>query len=258
MSTFSRFLIDYDKKQFGFNSLKFNSVKYRQGARITCPFGLAPGYRKVEGEYIWDSVRIHTGVDRSGLYNSKEERIPNVIYSPFDFDEAVMTDYGEKHVYGSLLRLFNYEYGFEFRIIHLNPKTDITQSFKPYLNTKKKIPRNMKIGVSGTYGSASDGKHTHTELISLNKTNYIFDKILLKKYGMASTKKYTSKYIQKYYRKAPFFENATIDTINKEYKHLLESRRVNGIVNDYKLEYNDWFLKKNVTRYSTEKVFNGL
>lgn len=241
------FLEEYNSKD-----LLFNNTNYRKGARITCSFGLTEGYRIVNGKYHWDSIRIHSGVDRSGKYNSRNQKLKeNIIIAPFNFDRVEINDYGPDHVYGSLIRLFNEKYGFEMRIVHMNPE-DIQIEQGDF------IRENTVIGPAGNYGSASDGAHTHTEFMSLKNTNIVFDDILNTLYGSISEKEYTDIEIFNIYRTAQYFRDSSPEDILKHYKELKEKRKIVGTCNKFRYTYRDWFLGTVATRYSSELLFNKL
>ena len=230
----------------------FNNTNYRKGARITCSFGLAEGYRIVNGKYIWDSIRLHSGVDRSGKYNSRGKKLSkNAVIAPFDFNRVEINDYGKNHVYGSLIRLFNDDFGFEMRIIHMDPK-DIK------IVSGTSIKQDTLIGPAGNYGSASDGAHTHTEFVSLKNTCMVFDDILSNQFGVIALKEYTDIEIFQIYRTAGYFKDSNPEDILKHFKTLKEKRNVIGVCNRFKYVYKDWFAQTVVTRYSSELLFNKL
>jgi len=244
----NKFLKEYDIN----DNLDFDDLKFRVGAPITSSFGLVAGYRKVNNEYIFDSVRIHTGVDRSWGENGS-------VYAPFYFNRSELHDYGADHVYGSLIRLFNDEYGFEMRIVHMNPKTDIDKTAYQLLTNNQPIERNTYLGVCGTYGSASSGRHTHTEIVSIKEENKILDVILYRKFGADIYNSYTENHIINFYRSKRVFKNKKVEEILDHFNNLKKARRVVGIINDYLYEYKDWYygMEKRI-RYSSEKLFNGL
>ena len=163
-----QFLDEYDS-----DHLRFDNVKYRSGAPITSKFGLEDGYEVINGKLIFNTVRIHSGVDRA-------KGPTGVIFSPFDFDLVFYKDYGADHVYGSMLRLFNFEYQFEFRIVHIEPD-QLSADLKGAINSQTGIKRNVLIGNAGSYGKSS-GIHTHTEILSMQATNEVFDEILTLKF----------------------------------------------------------------------------
>lgn len=246
-STSKTFIEKYNAEDY-----LFNNTNYRKGARITCSFGLAEGYRIINGKYYWDSIRLHTGVDRSGKYNSKNQKLKeNIVIAPFDFDYAEINDYGSDHVYGSLIRLFNEEFGFEMRIIHMDPNEILVKPGVP-------IKKDTIIGKAGNYGSASDGDHTHTEFVSLKNTCKTFDDILSHQYGSLASKDYTDIEIFDIYRSASYFKDSNPEDILKHYKELKEKRKIIDVCNRFKFTYRDWFAGSVVTRYSSELLFNGL
>lgn len=242
MTRTEEFLKAYDDK-----NLEFNNLKFREGAKITGSFGLEKGFSIVDGELIFDTVRIHTGVDRGA----------GVIFTPIDFDFALFTDYGNNSPYGSLLRLINVYYGFEFRIAHIYPD-EITPKMKEFLRTNSFIPRNTIIAQAGDYGM-SKGRHTHTELVSLESVSPVLEDILFKKFGSDKDKSYEYPEIIEFYRTIEKFKSYDDKDIISDFIEQMRNRRINqGRVNKYKFSYFDNFYQRNCTRYSTELVFNGL
>ncbi len=245
----NQFLKEYDIN----DNLGFDNLKYRTGAPITSRFGLVTGYEKKEdGSYDWSTIRHHTGVDRSWGEDGS-------VYSPFYFNRSEFHEYGSDHIYGSLIRLFNDEYGFEMRIVHMHPKKDIdSTAYHLFLNSSS-IEKNTYLGKCGTYGSASSGEHTHTEIISQSEDNEIFNSILYRKYGKPIYNNYTEHYVINLYKSKEKFKNYSNKEILDTYNSLIQKRRVVGLINDYMYQYKDWFYDmKKRTRYSSAKLFNGL
>lgn len=239
---FAEFIKNYDDK-----NLEFNHLKFREGAKITGSFGLEKGFSVVNGKIVFDTVRIHTGVDRGG----------GVIFTPIDFDFALFTDFGESSPYGSLLRLVSIDYGFEFRIAHIYPD-EITPKFKSLLDSNSRIPRNTIIAQAGDYGM-SQGRHTHTELVSLDFQSEVLETILENKFGREKDSPYGYRDIMEFYQSIPKFKNFSEKEVMTHYVDQMEYRRIfEGKVNKYKFTFFDNFYQRNVTRYSTELVFNGL
>lgn len=244
------FLKEYDNGELYF------PVLYRKGAPITCRFGIAEGYRVVDGEAIWDSVRLHTGVDRGATNKAKE----NVVYTPFDFDRSEFHHYGSNHVYGSMIRLFNETYGFEMRIIHMNPESDISSNVLPLLESGKGLPRNTLLGKAGNYGF-SYGAHTHTEIVSVDEKSTVLDEVLWLQYGMNAGVSYEEdrSAICDMYREFEYWQAKSDNQIFAHFMDQLEKRRVVGTVNDYKMEFKDWYSNYLIrTRYSSARLFNGM
>lgn len=240
-----QFIDTYDKNK----NLNFDTLKYR-GTVNTSKFGLNNGFRKVDGKLVWDTVRIHTGDDHDDTWNGKKH-IKNQIFAPFDFNRSEFNDYGPKHPYGSLTRLFNDDYEFEIRIAHIHPD-EILQDVK----NKKPIKRNTVIGKAGTYGSASTGAHTHTEVVSYREINPLLHRILFEKYGRKVFSELTEKEIIDFYKKFDFHKNQEDKEIIKYYTEHKQERRAK-FVNNYFYTYKDWFYNWNyVSRYSISKLFN--
>lgn len=245
------FLSKYDS-----GNLCFSTLKFRQGARITSSFGLVPGYRKVDDRFVWDTVRIHTGVDRSGNKNRNGQVIKNVVFAPFDFDRSEFIEYGPDHVYGTLVRLFNDEFGFEMRIMHMNRRE---MPIRIVEHMKKGLPvrRNEYLGKAGSEGM-SDGDHTHTEFVSQQDRCAVLDALLYSAHGRKSQIPYSERYLIQQYRSKAAFTDATKQEILSDWGQQKMKRRVSGVINDYKMEYFDWFNDGPATRYSSDLLFNGL
>ena len=245
-----KFLEEYDDN----NNLGFDTLQYRKGARVTGKFGLSEGYRVVDGKITWGDVRIHSGVDRS-FHGTNDI---NTVIAPFNFDSSWFKFYGDDHVYGTVLRLFNKEYGFEMRIIHMK-ESEFSSQFRYLLANGFKIPRNTVIGKAGNEGRFN-GKHTHTELISFEKSCLVFDDILELKYREDAFIPYTKEHVLNFYRKQPYWKNERRDSlIITDYKQQVNKRKIEGgLVNDFSYYFHDWFSQKLCTRYSSSQLFNGL
>lgn len=243
-------------KEYDTENLEFNKLKYRQGARISCSFGLSEGYKFINDKFYWGYVRIHSGVDRSGIFNIRSEQIDNVVYAPFNFERSEINDYGPTHVYGSLIRLFSDKHEFEMRIVHMNPK-EIPASVLYKLQNGMPIERDTLIGKSGNYGK-SDGEHTHTEFVSYQLNNEIFDEILYEKYSSAIELSYQIGELLEFYSNQPAFRNASKQKITEDFDAQKLKRNISDLINKYKYRYRDWFYGKTVSRYSSEHLFNGL
>lgn len=246
----AKFLAEYDDGNFSF------PVQYRVGAPITCRFGLAEGYRMENGRAVWDSVRLHTGVDRAAANRFGQ----NVVYAPFDFDRSEFYDYGSNHVYGSLIRLYSDEYGFEMRIMHMDPATDINPAAIRLLQGGAPITRNTLLGSCGNYGF-SYGAHTHTEIVSLKTTSVVLDELLSLQHGAKVDASYhdDTDNLVRVYREHTYWSDRGEGAILEHYYDSLDKRRVKGVVNDYKYQFEDWFADYEIrTRYSSAKLFNGM
>jgi len=237
------FVLYYDDK-----NLEFNNLKFRTGAPITGHFGIEKGFSvNTYGDLIFDTVRIHSGVDRGA----------GEIYTPFNFDFGLFYDYGKDHTYGSLLRLFNFKYLFEMRIAHIYPN-ELDSHFKSLLDRKERINKNVLIGQAGDYGKSS-GRHTHTELISIQQTCPTFNLLLKAKFKDWDTT-YSNKEVLNFYHTIPKFENVSDSVILNHWNDLQRQRNIEfNKINRYKYMYQDWFYQNTIhTRYSTELLFNGL
>ena len=245
-----KFLTDYDSGDY-----KFNGLQYRNGAKITSHFGLEQGYTiNSKGRFVWNSCRIHSGTDRS----SRNSYGVNVVIAPFNFTRSEYIDYGKDHVYGAMLRLFNDVYGFEMRIVHMSPK-DLSSDIKEKLLLGKAISKGTHLGHCGNYGK-SDGKHTHTEFLSMDKTCIVFDEILFASHGNVVNNNYSNEEVIEFYKHQSFWRSSTDKEILDDWKSQIEKRRIlYGMVNGYRYRYKDWYYGYDEkTRYSSELLFNGL
>lgn len=244
------FLDKYDDGTFSF------PVRFRDGARITCKFGLAEGYRVTSDGVQWDSIRFHTGVDR-GTSNGAGV---NVVVAPFDFNRSAFIDYGSDHPYGSMIRLFNDKFGFELRIVHMDPRKDIEESALELLQKGKPVPQDLFLGRCGNYGF-SYGAHTHTEVVSLDERSSVLEELLKLQFGEEVDVTYESdeQAMIQTYRTQPYWIGKSDKEILDHYESVKKDRRIVGIANDYKMQFTDWFSNYQTrTRYSSQKLFNGM
>lgn len=241
------------------NNYQFDAIKYRQGASITCPFGLAEGYNKDKtGKLIWDTVRIHTGVDR-GIHDKNGNKIVNIIFNPFDANVVIQHVYSERHYYGSLLRLFVFDYGFEIRIAHIYPN-EFEATFKKKLDKYEFIPKNIVIGQCGDFGDSS-GRHTHTEIVSLESTCPVLESILAEQYKDWN-KQYSDEEIISFYKTRSAWMKKKPEDMLQHYNDIVKPSRLiytGHLCNKYKHEFLDIYNNKQVrTRYSSELLFGGM
>lgn len=251
MKTLNDFLFEYDS-----GDLKFNSLQYRKGAKITAPFGITEGFQIIDEKVVFGKIpRIHSGVDRS--YHNKAGL--NIILSPFTFNRSEFHDYGNDNEYGSVIRLFNDDYEFEMRIMHVSPET-IESSVLNILNNKGAIKYNTIIGEAGEYGLFS-GKHTHTEIVSLSENSQVLDDLLELKYREDAFLPYTKEHILFTYRTFDYWKDERRDSlILSDFEKQKTKRHIkDNLLNDYSYTYKDWYSGWEYrTRYSSEKLFNGL
>ena len=249
---YEKFMKEYDSGSF-----EFNDLDYRKGAKNTCSFGVSEGYKVINNKMEWGYVRLHTGVDRAGgrLYEFKDgTTAKDPVISPFNFNRSAITDYDNKG-YGSLVQLFNDEYGFEMRIAHMNPDTDFIPWSLNRIKAGLDFGKSWVIGSAGTYG-ASSGDHTHTEFLSQDGSCEVFDILLEEKYGDRALKEYTSSEIIRQYKKQYHFKNETNSTILKDWAGVKDYRGA-SFVNKYKYRFqNKWGGR--FTRYASNLLFNGL
>lgn len=244
-------------KEYSPYDLNFNKVDYRRGARITCHFALEEGYTvQKNGELEFDTVRIHTGIDRSGIYGNQGQRVENIVVCPFNFNRSSRIYYGPKTSYGNLIQLFNDDFGFEMRIAHMDPANDIVPSIKEKIDNHKGINRNEVLGRAGNFG-ISGGLHTHTEFLSINDTCKVFDDLLFKKFGEVIFQEYSKIEILKVYQNKKLWIGKTAQDIFDHYEKLKLER---GIISmsKYKYQYKEAGTNNIRTRYSSELLFNGL
>ena len=247
---FKQFIKTYDS-----GNLEFNTINFRKGAVITGTFGIAEGYKMINGKMEWGYVRIHQGVDRAsgGLITVQGETIRDAVLSPFHFDRSWFNHYGD-YSYGTLTQLFNDQYQFEMRIAHMALDDFIPWSLKQF-QKRKGFGRDWVIGQAGTYG-ASSGEHTHTEFKSLDEECEVFEILLLNKFGEEVLKEYSSEEVINSYKKYQHFKNASNTEILSDWQ---EIKKVKNILfaNKYLVRYIDWDGTKK-TRYASNLLFNGL
>ena len=242
---FEKFIEEYDSQK----DLKFQDLQYRPGAAFSAQFGLAEGFRVDENsELNWGYVRVHVGVDRYGAKDG------DAVIAPFNFSKSKIVDFGDVQ-YGTLISLFNIRYSFEFRIAHMDPEKNILPDVLERLKGGFSISRNTKLGSAGNYGYSS-GAHTHTEVKSFKEANEVFDRLLYEKYKNDSLEEYKKEEIYEEFLKRKNYEDASLETILKDYNDLREQKRV-IFFNKYKCKYVDYdnTIK---TRYSTYHLFNRL
>jgi hypothetical protein len=243
--------------EYGDEDLLFSNLQYRKGAPITCSFGVAEGFKYINGKMTWGFVRLHTGVDRAGggseTFSWSDSPIRDIVKSPFDFNRSHFMYYGNKS-YGTLSMLFNDKYGFEMRIAHMAPN-DFVQWTLKQIKTGKHIGRNYVLGSAGTFGDSS-GEHTHTEFLSLDESCEPFEILLEEKFGDKVHKEYTAAEVIREYRKYHQFKDASDSTILRDWEEMKKHRRA-YFVNKYLYRYIDWRGNPR-TRYSSELLFNGL
>jgi hypothetical protein len=247
---YDSFIKEYDKD----GDLKFNDIHFRDTV-VTEEFGLAPGFRTVNGNLVWDTVRIHTGVDHDDKWDGEKE-VENHIIAPFNFDKSFFADYGEDHVYGSIIRLFNSRYGFELRIVHCYPE-EISKKAMDQFKKGSMVNAGTNIGKAGSYGTASTGRHTHSEIVSTcGEINPILHEILFNKYGREVFEEYNKQHIVNYYKKFKHHTNQSDKQIMSTYSDHKEDRRCK-FANNYFMTFKDWFQGMEYrTRYSISLLFN--
>jgi len=244
MGTLEDFLSQYDN-----GNLAFDTVNYRKGAKITEHFGISEGFVMDDGVMDWGYVRLHTGVDRGA--GSTVNNIKNVIFAPFNFEKSKFEDFHGQQ-YGTIINLFNMEFGFIFRIAHMFP-TDIM--VMQNLLDEKAISRNTIFGPAGTYG-ASTAIHTHTEVVSVSDHSAVLEDLLHKKFGEEVDKEYDKEFIVQFYRTQEKFASASEKDITTDWAKQKKTRGA-SFINKFFYRYVDANGNKK-TRYSTELLWNGL
>lgn len=250
---YEKFIQTYDS-----GNLEFNETQFRKGARTTCDFGIAEGYKKINGKMVWGYVRLHTGVDRAGggTYTFKDgTTITDPVISPFDFNRSQITDYGNTG-YGTLVQLFNDEFRFEMRIAHMDPSSNFIPWSLNRISQGLSFGAGWVLGSAGTYGDSS-GAHTHTEFLSLDDNCEVFDLLLEEKFGDKALKEYTSGEVIRLYKKQKHFKEESNDVILKDWAWV-KSYRGAIFANKYKYQYSAWNSPIVRTRYASNLLFNGL
>jgi len=227
---FDKFISTYDS-----GNLEFNDTDFRRGAPITCEFGISNGFKYINNKMVWGYVRLHTGVDRARgkTYTFKNgNTIEDPVICPFHFNRSQIIDYGNKG-YGTLVQLFNDEFGFEMRIGHMDPQIDFIPWSLNRLRQGLGFEPGWVLGSAGTYGDSS-GAHTHTEFLSLDDSCEVFDLLLEEK-----------------------FKNASNKDILKDWA-AVKSYRGAMFANKYKYQFSAYGSPVVRTRYSSNLLFNGL
>ena len=240
MSTLDRFLAEYDS-----GDLQFNGLRFRQGAAITHPFALD---RLTGNTPELNRVRIHTGVDRT------HGRKGDVVIVPFD---AQHTDfYCPLDSYGSLVVLVNFDYGFEVRIAHMHPDADLRHEIRDRLKAHGPLKRGAVLGKAGELG-LSAGRHTHTEIVSLEPQNLMLDDLLARKFDEQAFREYTDTELFNEYRQHSIWKDAPEADIRIDWIKLKQERGWR-FGNRFRYRCFDRLLNREVTRYSSALLFNGL
>ncbi|MBU1081607.1 MAG: hypothetical protein KKB59_14080 [Spirochaetes bacterium] len=159
----------------GGNGLDFPAVKFRVGAAFTCDFGL---------DGTFDELRLHAAVDRG----------PGPVYSPFRGMATFKKDYPER--FGNLFTLST-PYGFDIRIGHFE---EIDEPVMHMIRAGYPIHAGMYLGEAGRAGkvAGADGRHTHTEIVSQERTCPALDLVLEKKIGLGYADPYADAEVVEY------------------------------------------------------------
>ena len=211
-------------------------------------FGLTKGFTNREGKLEIDSIRLHSGTD----YLSDD----NTIYSTFDFHLVTYKDYGATSAYGGVLRLFNFEYGFELRIFHINPN-DLSSDSKKSIANQSMIKKGSKLCVTSAYGTTTSN-HSHIMLVSLDETCPLFESIISNTFEYKKEeydKDYSVEEIEQAYRELPKYKNVDIEMILLHFESIKKKKRITGICNRFKYQGIDYYSNKEVTFYSFDHLF---
>lgn len=235
-----QFLEKYDKN----NNLQFDDCRFRPSATFTTGFGL---------DNTFKTLRVHLGVDRG--YSSKSIYD---IFAPFDFENVrYVNPYGN---YGALLFLPVKDFDFELRVAHLEPK-DFDDALRGALLRKEKIEirKDSFIGQAGNYGLSSGteivvgkkGAHTHTEIVSKDKTSLLLDSILDKKIEKNVLQRpYTEIDIERYALSVGANPKKFVD---KYYQELMDRKII--FLNQYKCIRKDYDTQRERTFYNSRQLF---
>lgn len=254
----NEFLNIYDST----GDFKFDSVQFRKGAKFTCDFNLAEGYKyikkkdpktgKEKQEMTWGYVRIHSGNDRS--HGGEINGIKDVVICPFAFNRSNFIDYNGKS-YGTLIQLFNDKYQFEMRIAHMHPDKNILSEVLKKIKKKEAIKRNTILGNAGNYGDSS-GNHTHTEFLSLDEECEVFELLLQKMYGDKILKEYTEKEIYDFYQTQEHFKGESKRVCLEDWQRLKKEKKI--IFSNKYLYRRISYDNKIHTWYNSKLLFNNL
>lgn len=216
---YKQFLDEYDGPA---HDLQFGNLSFRLGARNTCEFGLSEGYRIVDGKFVWDTVRIHTGVDRARGGNIKT--LNDAVVSPFNFERSEYVYYGDKG-YGTLCLLYNDKYDFTLRIGHMHPDTNYVPWSLEQFKARKPFKKGWLIGSAGTFGD-SDGNHTHSEVCSQSGASEVLEQLLFDKYGQLVLKEYTIDEVIAYYKTRTFWKRKSEKDILEHWNGLKVAKKI--------------------------------
>lgn len=156
-------------KKYDDGSLKFDKIRFRDGAAFTLDFGI---YSKKAGDFLKQdlsfpderSVYVHFGVDRAH----------GVIICPFD---STLKWSENVPGYGTLLRIIPVGADFEIRVAHMSR---LTLQAKRAAESCGFIESGVMLGKTGSAGIGT-GPHSHTEIVSIGTTSVICDGILAAK-----------------------------------------------------------------------------
>lgn len=245
MADLQDFISEYDD-----GSLQFNGISFRKGAKITDHFGLSEGFELDESnDMVWGLVRLHTGVDRSGGGIFRGQKDP--VISPFNFERSAFVDLRGK-VYGTQVFLYNDKYNFYLMIGHMYPEE---VKILDDLKQGKAVTKDTLIGPAGSDGE-STGRHTHTEIISINDSSEVLEALLHKKFNDEVDKEYDSNDIFQFYHLQEKFKTSSDQDILVDWTKQKKIRNA-SFSNKFLYRYKDVSGNKK-TRYNSELLFNGL
>lgn len=256
-TAYNDFMSKYDD-----GSGTFPNMVYRRGAGVTCPFGIAEGYKiKADGSMEWGWVRIHTGVDRAGALSVTDTQgkvWKDAVINPFDADVTDSIYYGAHVSYGFLTMIYLTKYGFMFWIGHMQPGVDLNPWVYQQLKVRAPIQRGVILGSAGDFGE-SGGSHTHTELYSIAERSETIELCLYAKFGDDIFKEYSTDEILQGYREFDHFADPSIkDEVILQDWQVQKAARNAFFINKYMYRFNEGGSGRTKTRYSTTYAFAGL
>jgi murein DD-endopeptidase MepM/ murein hydrolase activator NlpD len=161
-------------KQYG--GLSFDNVKFRPGAPFRTDFGC---------DNTFNQFRLHNAIDRGAGQPAENAKL-SPICAPFDCVVDYIPVYGGG--FGSLLRMVVEDYGFEFRIMHMDG----------CLVKNGPCKAGTLVGYAGTNGIGT-GRHTHQEVVSLLRSAPVLDELIQLKVGNKFDQQLTVEDVKKYF-----------------------------------------------------------
>lgn len=253
-------LADFQKKYDPAGDLTFGGIKFRPGALFSVgpaprhnpiTFGLTEGYKRNNaGKIEWGWVRIHTGEDRGATRAGGLD-----VFQPFTGDRAELAeDPDTRVIYGALQRTICEQWGFEFRLAHMDPVKDFEPEALACFRRGVSPVAGMRLGMAGGLGLGGI-PHSHAELVSLDQSAPVLDEILYHKFGGAAAQEYTPGEIFAEYRRQEHTESWSMATAMRDYD-MAKSDRAVIWSNRFKHVFKDRYAGGAIrTRYSTRLLF---